>query len=107
VKGRLFYKNTIVKNLVYVGGNLTRVEGTQTDVFNNRSTTLELFSEYDAAPNPTKGLRIFDEVFYRSLSKNNFRKYSYEGRNSAGYVFATRNSSWELTYDNEGVPVFY
>jgi hypothetical protein len=107
VNGEFVYQNTIVKDLIYEGGNLIRVEGTQTDAINNRTTTLELFSEYDAAPNPTTNLRIFDEVFYRSLSKNNFRKYSLERRNSSGNVFATRNSSWELTYDNDGVPVFY
>ena len=107
VNGKLLYRKTMVKDLFYEAGNLIRIEGTQTGVFNDDATTLELFSEYDTAPNPTKGLRIFDEVFYRSLSKNNFRKYSYERRNSSGYVNETRNRSWKFAYDNDGVPVFY
>jgi hypothetical protein len=107
VNGKLIYLTTMVKEMFYAGGNLIRIEGTLTGVFDNGATTLELFSEYDTAPNPTIGLRIFDEVFYRSLSKNNFRKYSYERRNSSGYVSEKRNRSWEFAYDNDGVPVFY
>ena len=34
-----------------------------------------MFSNYDNAENPLKELGIFDEVFIRSLSKNNYRKY--------------------------------
>lgn len=105
--GEYHYISHTIKYFFYVAGNLTRVEGQIFDTFNNKTTTLEKFGGYDTAPNPNRNLGIFDELFYRSLSRNNFKEYSFTFRNSNGIVTSKRQSTWEFAYDNEGVPVFY
>lgn len=35
----------------------------------------EVFEEYDNSPNPFKNLMIFEDIFKRSLSNNNYRKH--------------------------------
>ena len=93
------------RSFFYSGANLIKIEGLESDRWNNKTTTLELFEDYDSAPNPTKPLMIFDKIFYRSLSYNNFRKYSFEKRESSGIVVARTNRSWVLVYDDLGVPI--
>jgi hypothetical protein len=102
-----FYLAVNVKDFSYAGSNLIRVEGEHTTVQNYKSKTVELFENYDEAPNPTRNLIIFDEIFYRSLSGNNFRKYSYDYRTETPGNFLTSRRTWEFEYDSDGVPVFH
>ena len=67
-----------------------------------------MFSNYDNAENPLKELGIFDEVFIRSLSKNNYRKYQ---KFSVRFIplnkidTGRQERAWNFKYIN-GKPVF-
>jgi hypothetical protein len=78
-------------------GNLIQVKGiSQTDY-----TTEENFSGYDQSENPLKNLIGLEDVFYRSLSKNNFTDYSfYRSPN----IWNERH--WDFEYDDNGLPLF-
>lgn len=69
---------------------------------NLQSKTVEVFSDYDAADNPLKNLVLFEETFYRSLSRTNFRKYEIKNydadNNPTGYSF----KNFALIYDASG-----
>jgi hypothetical protein len=102
------YYSTTIRNFTYDAGNLVKIEGEEVNRHKYKYTIIEKFEDYDSAPNPTKHLIIFDEIYYRSLSRNNFRKYSYEWRNTfPGPDFRRSERSWTFQYDNRGVPVFY
>ena len=69
-----------------------------------------MFSNYDNAENPLKELGIFDEVFIRSLSKNNYRKYQkFSVRFSIPLnkidTVSRQERTWDFKYLN-GKPVF-
>jgi hypothetical protein len=86
-------------------GNLDSVSGKTYSTADNTllSTTVEKFGNYDNSTNPLKNFGIWDETFYRSLTKNNFRSYCYEKRNVIGnYIEGTRNFKFDLQYDNNG-----
>lgn len=78
-------------------GNLTKISGVRKyrdgEVI---TTTEETFGGYDNKPNPLKGLCLWQDYFYRSLSNNNFTSYTY----ISGSTEETRN--WTLSYDNNG-----
>ena len=69
-----------------------------------------MFSNYDNTENPLKELGIFDEVFIRSLSKNNYRKYQ---KFTVGFsiisnkidTISRQEQTWDFGYLN-GKPVF-
>ena len=71
---------------------------------------IQVFSNYDNAENPLKELGIFDEVFIRSLSKNNYRKYQ---KFTGGFsiisnkidTISRQEQTWDFGYLN-GKPVF-
>ncbi|MBF1098480.1 MAG: hypothetical protein HXL37_09260, partial [Riemerella sp.] len=68
------------------------------------------FSNYDNAENPLKELGIFDEVFIRSLSKNNYRKYQKFSVNFSIPLnkidtVSRQERTWDFKYLN-GKPVF-
>lgn len=63
---------------------------------------MEHFSEYDNAENPLKNLVIFEETFYRALSKNNFKRYDRKEYNSADELTGTSFRTWTLQYDSNG-----
>lgn len=68
---------------------------------------VDVFTEYDQAANPLKGLMIFEEIFYRSLSENNYTSYKkkiYHPETGAVTVLAER--TWDLRYDDEGQVLF-
>lgn len=67
----------------------------------------ELFRYYDGASNPLKKLGIFEELFFRSLSNNNFRKYEMYKYDTDGNLLEEEERYWELTYDKEGNIEFY
>lgn len=63
---------------------------------------VKAFSGYDTAKNPLKQLVIFEEVFNRSLSENNFAKYvetSFNKDNENTYVY---EAEWQMSYDPNG-----
>ncbi|MFB9861673.1 hypothetical protein [Rufibacter immobilis] len=67
----------------------------------------EMFGGYDTAPNPFQALFMFDDSFYRSLSKNNFTTYQVKIFETYSNTTTYGNKrSWQLTYDTRGVPVF-
>ncbi len=78
-------------------GNLTKISGVKKyrdgEVI---TTTEETFGGYDDKPNPLKGLCLWQDYFYRSLSNNNFTSYTY----ISGSTEETRN--WTLFYDSNG-----
>ncbi|MCL9806569.1 hypothetical protein NAT51_13620 [Flavobacterium amniphilum] len=76
-----------------------------------KSKKVHIFENYDTSFNPLKKLGIFEETFYRSLSKNNYRRYSVK---TGSYYYPDQNFSlepiaspptvdytlnWNLTYD--------
>lgn len=78
-------------------GNLTKISGVKeyrdAEV---ATTTEEIFGGYDNKPNPLKGLCLWQDYFYRSLSNNNFTSYTY----ISGSTEETKN--WTLFYDGNG-----
>lgn len=56
----------------------------------------ESFGGYDNKTNPLKGQTLWDDILYRSLSKNNFTTYSYINGT------ATERKYWKLIYDSSG-----
>lgn len=89
-------------------GNLKKVETRHLldDELVIRMVT-ETFGDYDAAQNPIQGLFMFDDTFYRSLSKNNFRAYSKEERYMPnGDLYNSEGKNWVLEYSANNVPLF-
>jgi hypothetical protein len=98
-----------VKTFTYnVAGNLTQVNGTTYARDNNQKLkeTLEMFEGYDNSANPLKNLWLWDDLFFRSLSSNNFTKCSsMETQLGAGgtTIAVHRSTSvWTFKYDNRG-----
>ena len=103
------YPNRLTRNFFFdAAENLTKTEAISINRFYNDTLFLEteIFTDYDNAPNPLKRLGIFDELFYRSLSQNNFRKYTFQRTDKAGYVTATNNRTWQFRYDINGNVIF-
>jgi len=63
---------------------------------------VEIFSDYDNAPNPLKPLIIFRETFHRALSENNYRKYTMKKLNFRTELTEIYFKQWTLSYDNDG-----
>lgn len=61
-------------------------------------TAEESFLHYDTRPNPLKGYWMWDDLYYRSLSTNNFAKYefmkTYQTMN--GQAMEARGMEWVL-----------
>lgn len=79
-----------------------------------KSRKVKIFENFDSSFNPFKKLGIFEETFYRSLSKNNYRSYT---EKSSNYYYPNQDYSlqpvispqsvdvtvsWNLTYDSNG-----
>lgn len=105
--GSYWLRSTTTRVYSFTDKNLRKIEEEEVRPSGSTTTTLELFDDYDNAPNPTRGLIFFDELFYRSLSTNNFRKYSLEQRNGAGEVIGRLDLSWTFAYDEKGMPVYH
>lgn len=63
---------------------------------------VQSFSGYDTAKNSLKQFVIFEETFNRSLSENNFAKYtetSFDKDNESTYVYEVE---WNMSYDDNG-----
>ncbi len=62
--------------------------------------TLEIFKNYDNYANPTKKLMIFDELFNRSLSENNYSRYEKKVFDLDGNLTLTLTKNWTFSYTN-------
>lgn len=98
-----------VKTFTYnAAGNLTQVNGSTyaRDTNQKLRETVETFEGYDNSANPLKQLWLWDDLFYRSLSNNNFTKFSFMETqlDASGTLIATNRSTaaWTFKYDNKG-----
>ena len=66
----------------------------------NKMRTVEQFENYDTSQNPMKQFGIFEETFHRSLSKNNYRKYTSTQYDSNGTNNGYDTKEWEFIYQN-------
>lgn len=69
---------------------------------NEGERIVKTFENYDTSFNPYKRLKLLEEYFYRSLSRNNFRRYTetlyyYDNDN-----VPNKETSWGFTYDAQG-----
>ncbi|TCN57385.1 hypothetical protein D0809_12480 [Flavobacterium circumlabens] len=81
--------------------NLTKTE--YTELHNGKSEgerIVRTFEDYDTSYNPFKRMQLLEEYFYRSLSRNNFRKYT-----ETLYYYdnvSTNETGWTFVYDAQG-----
>ena len=72
-----------------------------------RYKTIEIFEDYDNAVNPFKSLVIFDDTFKRSLSTNNYRKYTILKKDLfTDNININWSKNFNITYDSQGMPIF-
>lgn len=119
--------NLLVKRLGYKGENLAFQSDYYYNAKNNLDSIVSRFSEYNASNekleidsksirriketfenydehiNPLKSLIIFDDSFNRSLSSNNYQKYSYLNFNGKGDLLNEWNYTYDLKYDAQSV----
>lgn len=104
------YGYFIIKTFAFNNsGNLDYVSGKTYSSWDNTlvSSTEEMFGNYDSSINPLIRFGIWDETYYRSLTVNNFRSYSYEKKDEVtNTVLETRNIRFNLQYNNQGVVDF-
>ncbi|MBZ4042758.1 hypothetical protein [Flavobacterium hibisci] len=62
---------------------------------------VEKFSNYDNAANPLKKLILFDETYYRAISKNNYSKYEKLSYSNDKLTEKT-NKNYQYRYDASG-----
>lgn len=81
--------------------NLTKTE--YTELHNGKSEgekIVRTFEDYDTSYNPFKRMQLLEDYFYRSLSRNNFRKYT-----ETLYYYdtvSTKETGWTFLYDAQG-----
>lgn len=68
--------------------------------FSSLDRDKEVFENYDNYANPAKKLVIFEETFNRSLSANNYRKYSKFKYDKFGTTRYSQLISWTFVYEN-------
>jgi hypothetical protein len=95
-----YFKNKILtKDYYYDGSNnlqrIATVKKTRDDGF-VLYTAEELFRDYDNKANPLKGQTLWQDLLYRTLSKNNFTNYSFTSGTN------TETINWTLYYDSSG-----
>lgn len=74
--------------------------------YKKKERKVTTFSNYDQSQNPFQNLGVFTDLYYKSLSKNNFRKtqtreYDQEGKPTLN----VSESSWDYEYVNGEVKV--
>lgn len=83
-------------------GNLSKAEYfEQRNGINKGLKIIRTFEDYDSATNPCKRLFLLDDYFYRSLSKNNFRKYT-EAQYYNDVLASTNSFKWTFSYNTNG-----
>jgi hypothetical protein len=92
-----------IENFYYnSNGNLTRTEYFRQEYgINKGEKIVRIFENYDNSINPWKRLYLSDEYFYRSISKNNYRKYT-EMYYDNDMLMSTNDISWIFLYDSNG-----
>ncbi|MDR6761817.1 hypothetical protein J2Y38_002026 [Flavobacterium sp. 2755] len=96
-----------VENFYYdANGNLTKAEYLeQQNGVNKGKKIIRTFEDYDHSTNPFKKLQLLDDTFYRSLSKNNYRKYT-ENQYSDDVLSFESTTTWGFNYDSNGQMIF-
>lgn len=95
----------LYKDFTYnAAGNLTQIKTMGVNRFGNDTThfQVETFENYDQASNPVRPLYFFDELFLRSLSRNNFQKYTSHWYSKDSTAAAKQTKNWLLQYDSAG-----
>lgn len=97
------YLLTYLEKFYYdTNGNLTKSEYfEQQNGINKGEKVIRTFENYDNSYNPFKRLRLLDEFFYRSLSKNNYRKRT-ERHYYDEVLGLASDTSWTFSYDTNG-----
>lgn len=108
IKTQKTYSNIIETSNYFFDNkkNIVKIETVKLQNEIQLSRTTELFSDYDSSENPIKGLAMFDELFYRCLSKNNFKKYERNEYNAANELIASSYRTWNFVYDSYGRVMF-
>lgn len=84
-------------------GNLSKTEYyEQHDNVNVGNKTIRTFGNYDSSYNPTKRLFLLEEYFYRSLSNNNFRRYTQKTYNEFNDLINFSENNLSFNYDANG-----
>jgi len=98
------YVLTYSEKLYYdSNGNLSKTEYyEQHDGVNVGNKIIRTFEDYDTSYNPTKRLFLLEEYFYRSLSNNNFRKYTKNTYGEFNNLISFSTTSLGFTYDSSG-----
>lgn len=83
--------------------NLSKTECfEQHNGINMGEKVVRIFENYDTSSlNPVKRLYLLDDYFYRSISKNNFRKYT-EIKYNNNIETSTSIIAWAFNYDANG-----
>lgn len=87
--------------------NLSKVTG----VYLRKPNTIlytaeEEFALYDDKANSLKELWPWDDLYYRSLSRNNFAKYAYKKFDAQNNLVESLMRTWTLRYDGSGNVIF-
>ena len=83
-------------------GNLSKSEYVEKrNGIENGEKVIRIFEDYDSSINPTEKFYLLEEYFYRSLSKNNYRKYR-EIHYDNGILTSSTEYSWTFNYDSNG-----
>lgn len=83
-------------------GNLSKTEYfEQHNGINKGEKIVRIFENYDKGLNPWKRFHLLDEYFYRSISKNNYRKYTEVHYNNE-IITSSNEVNWTFSYDSNG-----
>jgi hypothetical protein len=98
------YIETYLEKFYYDSkGNLIKTEYfEQKNGVNKGIKVIRTFEDYDNSYNPWKRMYLLDDFFYRSISKNNFRKYKVVRYEENGDVSLNSQQSWTFNYDSNG-----
>lgn len=91
------------KTLFFNNDNLEKVSGVYLRKPNTPLySTEETFGSYDNKPNPLKALWLWDDLYYRTLSSNNFSTYTYKRFDAQNNLIDSTHKTWTLQYDEKG-----
>ena len=91
------------KTFFFNNNNLQRVSGVYLRKPNTvYYSTEEIFGSYDNKSNPLKALWLWDDIYYRSLSSNNFSTYTYKRFDAQNNLIDSTYKTWNLQYDEKG-----
>lgn len=102
------YVLTFIEKFSYdTSGNLTRAVTTERNNNADIWVVKEIeFSDFDTAQNPLKGLDVFEDYFYLSLSKNNPKKKVIK-KYVAGNLVSDQYQIWTSQYNSNGTLKLY